>query len=139
MTSDHRKTHQLIWLGLAIVMPILLVLSILGIKEPAFTDSELIVKANVKNKQLVWEDETFTVYLDSENTLGSVQIFLKRPLRSPAPIVYATSSKNSGQAYLGKLDKKGVYNFEIDHTTDGIKIYDALKKEDLTNIKLPWD
>lgn len=139
MTADHRKVHKIIWSVLAFIVPLLIIFSVLGIRKPVLTDADLFIKSPLQKKHLVLENEIVTIFLEKQNTVNTLQIFIKRSLQSPASSVYATSSKNSRDTYLGVVDKKGAYTFNIERSAKGIKIYDELKNEDLINIELPWD
>ncbi len=139
MTSDLRKAHKMIWVVLAILIPILLVSAVLGIPKPAFNDKDLLVNDGVDKEPPVYEDESLTLFLEQDGAEGNLRLFLKKPLPHPSALVYANSSKTPEGTYLGSLDKKGVYQFTVDRSAEEIKIYDAIKKEEITKIALSWD
>ncbi len=139
MNTRQRKKHKIIWLLLLVIVPILLVFTIVNLKEPLFTQNNALGVVKAEAKQIMLENETFTVLLDPKNTDGNLQIFLKKSLESPAPLVYAVSKDMPKDSYIGTLTAKGKYDFKINSTTTSVKIYDAIKKEELLNIPLSWD
>ncbi|MEO0527161.1 MAG: hypothetical protein AAFZ89_08040 [Bacteroidota bacterium] len=139
MTSDLRKTHKILWLILAMTIPILVVLSVLGIREQGLNDNGMSVKNSGDKKELVLENDLFTIYKDKKSVDHQLLVFLKKSLPSPAASVYAISSKGAKGMYLGELDKKGVYHFKIKGAIEGLQIYDEIKKEEITNVALQWD
>lgn len=139
MTSDLRKAHQIIWVVLAILIPVLLASAVLGIPKPAFNDKDLLITDTVDKDPPIYESESITLFLDQNGTEGNLRLFLKRPLPHPSALVYAASSKAAQGTYLGQLNKKGIYEFAVDKSMEEIRIYDAIKKEEITKITLSWD
>ncbi|AXT19122.1 hypothetical protein D7030_14140 [Flavobacteriaceae bacterium AU392] len=140
MTSDLRKVHKIIWIILIIAIPVLIVFSIKSIKEPLFTDSDLkiVSKNNVQNTIL--DNDSFHISVQGKNTsLNMLNIVVKKPLKSASSIVYGTSSDSGKEIYLGVIDKKGIYTFDIDRSIKGLRIYDDIKKIDISNLKLQWE
>lgn len=140
MTSDLRKAHKIIWIILIIAIPVLIVFSIKSIKEPLFTDSDLkiVSKDNVQNTIL--DNDSFHISVQGKNTpLNMLNIVVKKPLKSASSIVYGTSSNSEKEIYLGIIDKKGIYTFDIDKSIKELRIYDDIKKIDISNLKLQWE
>ncbi len=138
MTSELRKIHKIIWLMLIVVVPILIFLSVLGIEKSLLTDGDLSTEISIQNQHIILENDELTIGLEKQNSAYKLRVILKRPLKSPAPIIYGTSSTNT-DIYLGVLDKKGIYTFNVERSLTGIKIYDGLKKEDIIKIEQLWD
>ena len=136
MTFNLRKTHKIVWMLLVILVPVLIVFSILEIKEPLLTDADLVVTKSLAPQKMVFEDVNFRVGVATGEGEDTLQIILKRPLKSASAVVFGITSKGNKQEYLGTIDKKGVYTFRIKKSLKNIKIHDGLKGEDIINIKL---
>lgn len=136
MTSGLRKTHKIIWIVLIIIMPVLIVLSIKSIKEPLLTDGDLSLTPILSGQRIVLDDDSFFIGVKEQNSLNALQIILKKPLKSASSLVYGVLPSEKKDTYLGVLDKKGVYMFEIDKQIRSIRIYDEIKKSDIVNIEL---
>ncbi|WP_025667164.1 superantigen-like protein SSL4 [Aquimarina megaterium] len=136
MTSGLRKTHKIIWIVLIIIMPVLIVLSIKSIKEPLLTDGDLSLTPILSGQRIVLDDDSFFIGIKEQNSLNALQIILKKPLKSASSLVYGVLPSKKKDTYLGVLDKKGVYMFEIDKQIRSIRIYDEIKKSDIVNIEL---
>ncbi|MBG6130069.1 phage terminase large subunit-like protein [Aquimarina sp. EL_43] len=136
MTSGLRKTHKIIWIVLIIIMPVLIVLSIKSIKEPLLTDDDLSLTPILSGQRIVLDDDSFFIGVKEQNSLNALQIILKKPLKSASSLVYGVLPSEKKDTYLGVLDKKGVYMFEIDKQIRSIRIYDEIKKSDIVNIEL---
>ena len=136
MTSGLRKAHKIIWIVLVLIVPVLIVFSVTGIKEPLLTDSDLVLSNYETANQSILEDEHFSISLKVEKTVNKLQIILKRPLKSASAVVFGISSKANKEEYLGTIDRKGVYTFNLRKATKGIRIYDGLKEIEILNIKL---
>jgi hypothetical protein len=135
MTSNLRKAHKLIWIILILTIPVVLVFAVLEIKEPAIDDSDLVL-AEAPVGQMVLDDETFSMSVQKAGESSQLHIILKRPMKSPSAVIYGVSSEAKKEYFLGVIDKKGMYNFELSDGTKGIRIHDAIKEEDIINIEL---
>ncbi|SHJ37330.1 hypothetical protein [Aquimarina spongiae] len=132
MTSGQRKAHKLIWMFLVIAIPVFVIFALKSIKEPFITDSDLSSREEITGK-LILDDAQFQIQLlDKSN----IQIILKRPLKSASSSVYGISSNNESEIFLGVLDKKGIYQFQINPNCKSIKIQDDIKHINLFNIEL---
>lgn len=117
-------------------MPVLIVLSIKSIKEPLLTDDDLSLTPILSGQRIVLDDDSFFIGVKEQNSLNALQIILKKPLKSASSLVYGVLPSEKKDTYLGVLDKKGVYMFEIDKQIRSIRIYDEIKKSDIVNIEL---
>ncbi|MDH7447762.1 hypothetical protein [Aquimarina sp. 2201CG14-23] len=135
MTSGLRKTHKIIWLLLIIVIPILLVLSVNSIKESLLIDGDVTV-SETSGQRTVLDDESFLIGIKELETSNTLQLILKKPLKSASSLVYGVTPSNTDGKYLGTLDKKGVYTFKIDKSIKSIRVYDEIKKNNIVNIEL---
>lgn len=135
MTSNLRKAHKVIWIALAIAVPVLLVFSVLGIQASPLTDAAFREPSQTEEQRQVLDNDDLFIGLTS----NSIQVILKKPLKSPASVAYSVSKTKSEEVYLGTLGKKGIYNFPVDRSVQHIRIYDGLKKDNLLTVTLPWD
>lgn len=139
MTSGLRKTHKIIWLLLALIVPVLIISSVMDYKELFLTDADLVVGSMYANQQTILENENLTINFDKQSGKNRLELILKRPLKNPSAVVFATTADNPKGRYLGSLDKKGIYNFNLQKMDKGIRIYDGIKKADIIDIDLLWD
>lgn len=130
MTTPLRKTHKVLWILLAIIMPILIVFSIGSIKNVLLTDNDVIV--NSTSGETLLENQQFTVSVHKTNRIQTLHIVLKTPLKNASSLVYSTPK----DVLIGTLTKKGIYAFELPLGSNGIRIYDEIKETDILNIAL---
>ncbi|WP_024771797.1 hypothetical protein [Aquimarina macrocephali] len=135
MTSGIRKMHKIIWILLIIIMPVLIILSIKSIKEPLLTDGDVSLTPTLSGQRIIIEDDIFFISIKEQSSFNSLQIILKRPIKSASSLIYGISNHKK-DTYLGTINKKGVYTFEIDKKIRSIRIYDEIKKNDIINIEL---
>jgi len=135
MTSSLRKAHKLIWILLFLTIPVVMVFAVLEIKKPAINDGNLVL-AEALSGQTVLENETFSMSVQKAGKTNQLHVIVKRPLKNPSAVIYGVSSEEKKEYFLGVIDKKGVYSFEMKDSTQGIRIYDAIKEEDIINIEL---
>ncbi len=130
MITSLRKTHKILWMLLAIVMPLLIVLSIGSIKKVLLTDSDVIVNSTSGNTLL--ENQQFTISIHKTNNTLILHVVLKKPLKNASSLVYSTPN----DILIGTITKKGIYDFELPSGSNGIRIYDEIKEIDILNIAL---
>jgi len=135
MTSNLRKAHKLIWIILFLTIPVVLVFAVLEIKKPAINDGDLLL-TEAPVGQMVLDNETFSMSVQKEGESNHLHVILKRPLKNPSAVIYGVSSEDKKEYFLGVIDKKGMYNFELRDGSKGIRIHDAIKEEDIINIEL---
>jgi len=135
MTSNLRKAHKLIWIILFLTIPVVMVFAVLEIKKPAINDGDLLL-AEAPAGQMVLDNETFSMSVQKTEESNQLHVILKRPLKNPSAVIYGISSEDKKEYFLGVIDKKGLYNFELRDGLKGIRIHDAIKEEDIINIEL---
>jgi len=135
MTSNLRKAHKIIWMLLLITIPVVMVLAVLEIKKPAINDDDLVL-SEARLGRLVSENESFSISVGKGGEIDNLQVILKRPLKNPSAVVYGASSEDKKEYFIGVINEKGLYNFQLNKSTKEVRIYDAIKKEDIINIKL---
>ena len=131
MTYVERKIHKLIWIILVIITPIFLVFAATSIKEPFITDTDLKVSNSNKGKIIIQNDQ-LDVYKISDKQL---QVIVKTPIKSASSSVYGVTTTKK-ETFLGTIDKKGIYQFNINSNYSSLKIVDNIKKTNLFNIQL---
>jgi len=135
MTSNLRKAHKLIWIILFLTIPVVMVFAVLEIKKPAINDGNLVL-AEALSGQMVLENDIFSMSVQKTGETNQLHVIVKRPLKNPSAVIYGISSEDKKGYFLGVIDKKGLYSFEMKDSTKGIRIYDAIKEEDIINIEL---
>ncbi len=136
MTSGLRKMHKTMWIMLIVIVPILIFLSIKSIQQPVLTDSDVSLTAKLSGERAIIDNEYFFMSIDEEEDSNTLKLILKKPLKSASSIVYEENINRQNRTFLGVLDKKGIYTFELNKLTESITIYDEIKKNDIINIKL---
>ncbi|MEO1011703.1 MAG: hypothetical protein AAFX53_10390 [Bacteroidota bacterium] len=117
MIASQRKAHKFIWLGIAIVIPILLFFVIRNLDiSPAQT--------TVKGDKIV-----------AKKVGKTVEIKLGRSFVSPSAVVYELNPDGDPEKVLGQLKGAGDYSFEASKGTLGIRVVDEIKKEELFKIE----
>lgn len=136
MTKKLRKAHLYTWLLLIIIIPIVLIFAVLGMKESAIEDGPI---QNIETTAMVTsiDNETFFIGIKEVDTLKTLEVIVKRGIKSPSATVYGMQ-ENSKQL-IGQLNEKRVYSFELSTQFDRILILDNIKTVELLNTKLIWE
>lgn len=135
MTRGLRIAHRYIWLMLLIGIPVLIVLAIKGIEEPIFIDADVNISPKI-SKIIALDDDLFFIGIDKRDSINSLEIIIKKPLKNSSATVYG--NHDNDKTYIGKIDKKGMYKFEVSNRFESITIYDGIKKVEILNQKLKW-
>ena len=136
MTSGQRKVHKIIWLLLAIIIPLIMIFSVKDLTDLSSTNNQKFQKINSKEKSLNgFENELIkaTVY---EKYL---EIILKSTLKSASSVVYEMDVEGEKTNIIGQLTSAGLYKFNINKIPKGIIVYDELKKTSITKFLFKWD
>ena len=120
MIAKQRKTHLYVWLGIAVLLPVLM---ILAIKDLDFTTTSA---ANAVQESPV------TIELMGQ----SLKLQLTTPLKSSSSVVYEMRADGSRGMVLGQLEGKGNYEFQVTQGTKGIYVMDMIKNVELLKIEL---
>ena len=136
MTKKLRKIQLYSWLLLIIIIPIILVFTVLGIKESAINDGPI---ESVKTSAMVAsvDNETFFIGIKKVNALTTLEVIVKRSIKSPSATLYGTY-KNKKQV-IGQLNEKGRYSFELPAHFERLLILDNIKTVELLNTDLRWE
>ncbi len=119
MIAGQRKAHKYIWIGIAVVLPLLM---FLAIKDLDFTSART-------------SDASGELPVSFSLSGQSLKIQVDTPLKSTASLVYEMYTDGSRGNILGQLEGRGSYEFLISPGTKGIYIMDAIKKEELFKIE----
>ena len=136
MTSGQRKVHKIIWLLLAIIIPLIMIFAVKDLNILSSKNNQQFQKTNSKEKILnAYENELIkaTVY---ENY---VEIILKSTLKSASSVVYEMDFEGKKTNIIGQLTTAGLYKFNINKKPKGILIFDELKKVSITKFSFKWD
>ena len=139
MTSGLRKAHKFMWLFLGALGMVLIVASIKSVKQSLPLDKNISAVEPVEGFHIVQDNADWLIQIKEATPKNKVDIIVKRPLKSASTGVYTTSSNQEREAFLGSMDKKGVYSFEVDKTVTNIQLFDAIKNTTIQNIELSWE
>jgi len=123
MIRPLRKYHFFIWRMVAVVIPVIFILSL------------LLRPDSISNYDQVKNDFSFDVK-KLTNSTAQVTVELKNPLQVPSCLVYISS--NSKDVLLGEVTHRGAYRFEIpvDQENITVKLYDAIHKKEIMRTEL---
>lgn len=133
MIKTQRKAHRAIWWLMALVLPVLIVLSIArmpkapilpsGVEQVQDSQGEVLKKVDTEYiKMIVWGEGTIAKQLE---------IQVKAPLQAASALVYV-----NGDEVLGQVGKVGTYHFAIANAPKSITVRDVLKNRELLTIEL---
>ena len=113
MIGSQRKVHRLIWLVMAVILPVLLFFATKDLEfgSKPYQDQEQLEVKLTKNK--------------------TVLIELKKPFPNASSVIYEVDSNGNLGKLLGQFQGMGTYEFELSDTASGIAVVDKLKN---TNI-----
>lgn len=146
MTPSLRKYHHQVWFFMAGFLPLLFVAAVVVIPErqpdPQFQSYQ---PSALLNLMASVEGEIFTVRLRSapEDSLRQLEILVKKPLSSPATLVYISPKKDvkpEDSVLLGELSSVGEYRFnlgETQHFTQTfVRLFDPIKNQIIQDFEL---
>ncbi|MEP0263037.1 hypothetical protein [Dokdonia sp.] len=139
MTSGLRKAHKIIWIVLGLLGAVLIVLSINSVKQPFLTDSDASIATITEGVHTIEDNTQFYMSIEEQANSNKLQIVLKTPLKSASTVVYTLTPDHKKGAFLGTIDKKGLYAFDIDKSIKKIQLYDGIKNNEIRNIDLSWE
>lgn len=139
MTSGLRKAHKIIWLVLGILGVVLIVLSVKSVKQSLDIDRDISVIKKPTTEHTITDNADWYIAVEELTDTNVIQIVVKRPLKSASTGVYEMSSNQERGAFIGTMDKKGLYTFKLDKTVKKIQLFDAIKNDVIQNIDLSWD
>lgn len=116
MIKPLRKYHFILWRGLAIVLPLMFVLSI-------------VFRPTSIEKQSDTEDFSWKINAASDS-IWIVSVSVKNPLQYPSCLVYAESGTQ--KVLLGQLEGVGDYSFKLPFQEGRIQFFDAIHQKEIT-------
>ncbi len=129
MTSGLRKTHLIMWLMIAVISPIILIITIKNLN--IFDSESVIVLSNTNQKKVLVEDDFFKISLDDLSENHSIEIIVKKPLKASETSVFSLNKKGEKDLFLGQITTTGVYTFKCNQVS-GIAFFDTIKNEFIT-------
>ena len=139
MTSGLRKVHKFMWLFLGALGIVLIVASIKSVKQSFPLDNDLSAIEPVEGFHTIQDNADWLIHIKEATPKNTLEIIVKRPLKSASTGVYAATSDQERGSFLGSMDKKGLYTFEVDKTVTNIQLFDAIKNTTIQNIALSWE
>jgi hypothetical protein len=134
MTSGQRKAHRYIWLVLAILIPIIIGVSVKDLS--IFSTEEHLEIVSTNNSKTILktvENELVKVSIVEQDSITTVEIILKKPLKHPSSSVFTVKNDKRGY-FIGQLNSVGIYNFKVTTIPKGIIVYDDIKETKITKI-----
>ena len=131
MNLKLQKRHRLIWVLLAILLPIGFVSAYLVIPSPTTQP----YKATV-SEAVIGEDNLASVHYNS--TTSSLQVVLKKALTTPSTTLFLSNDETITNATLiGSLSSKKAYAFSLPKALSNTHLlfYDGIKQEVYHHIK----
>lgn len=132
MIRAQRKRHRSIWVAMAITLPVLVALAVMGTpKAPGQTQVSM---QSAANGSILKEVDTKDVKVNIRGAgqkPTQLEVVVKVPLKAASAMVYL----KNGEA-LGQVGKRGVYRFPIKNMPLAISIKDLIKDQELLTIEL---
>ncbi len=119
MIAKQRRAHRYIWIGIAVVLPIAMILAVKDL-DFSTTDSP---KASGG------------LPVSISLTGQSVHIQVHTPLKSTFSLVYEMQADGSRGKVLGQLEGRGAYDFLVSRGTKGIYVVDPIKNVELLKME----
>ena len=135
MTSGQRKAHLTFWLIIVIVVPLLVFFSIRDLDLTNSKPDSFPIMESARQSIASAENELVKASIFEIDSVRSIEIILKSPLKNPSSIVYAMQSGQATGPVIGQITVVGIYNFSISELPEGLLIYDELKKVEITKLK----
>lgn len=131
MNAGQRKAHKTIWIILVIVLPIVMYLSVSHRSNIAL-ESETSKKDRTlaTGDDYIHENELIRVIASN----GQLHLQLLQPVKSAATLIYALDKDGNSEQLLGQLSDSRNYVFSISEDIAGIKLFDPLKKTEITKL-----
>lgn len=139
MINTLRKRHRNVWLGIALLIPIALIMAVTSTpKFPVdnWLNSEVLVPASIlKEYQLPGIKVNLR---GEENKVQVLEIALLVPLKSASSEVIIVNNQEQSVS-LGQIGATGVYHFKLNGKVEDwktLKINDYIKNEEINSISL---
>ena len=118
MMASQRKAHRFIWLGMALVIPVLLYFA-------------------VRNLTFIHPtaDAPPSEILNAKLGAGEITITLNRSFKSASAVVYGFNKEGRLGSPLGQLLEAGTYSFKTSDGMIGFVVVDMIKEQELYKVK----
>ncbi|MBO0322261.1 hypothetical protein J0X14_08140 [Muricauda sp. CAU 1633] len=131
------KTHRIIWLSIAIIVPGLLFLSI---ENLSFQNIDVPTSDRPQSeyeKVLKSKENRFLIasIVHVQDNKMQLDVTVKKSLEYPTLTLYAIGENGDRNKLIGQIGSKGTYRFTIEDNINGILLYDALKKITVTKFE----
>ncbi|MFA8449176.1 MAG: hypothetical protein ACEPOW_00610 [Bacteroidales bacterium] len=117
MIKRLRNRHRRWWQIWTILLPLLFILAI--VYTPRFYTQELVVKELPTPLEYIvkmYEGDNYKINIRSDEAGAfQLELFLKEPLKLPAPLMYV-SYLNKKDVLLGNTGQKGLYRWPVADT-----------------------
>ena len=131
MTSGQRKAHKIVWVLIAIAIPILVFFSVKNL-DFSITKKKANLFKRMPNADALKtvENETFKVSL----FLDSTEIIVKSTLKASSAVVYTINESGEKGNALGQVSTVGIYTFKTISSIQGIIIFDEIKEVEIIKL-----
>jgi hypothetical protein len=131
------KMHRIIWLSIAIIVPVLLFLSIRNLNFQNTDAQTLDSPQSEHGKVLKSKENKFLIasIVQIQDNQMQLDVRVKKPLEYPTLIIYTLGESGDRNKLIGQIGSKGKYRFTIGDNINGILLYDALKKITVTKLE----
>ena len=148
MNPRLRNRHLYIWLGLALLLPLLGAAVLFQLPASSYATSEISSGSLMELSHTLEESasEEFTVSVGSESpgATTDLQIAIKEALQQPAAWVYVSPQSEievEEAVLLGPIGERGVFQFELDSLSSQweplfVTIYDGIHQQITHQIEL---
>ncbi|NER14606.1 hypothetical protein GWK08_14215 [Leptobacterium flavescens] len=136
MTSDLRKRHLIMWIGIIAIIPALMVIAVINI--PNYPKDNQLSKGLTVNGETVLktvEAESLRLRLLELRSGTFLEVQVLQPLKSSSTAVYALNNDLSQGVFIGQIGSKGPYRFPAAGNLSGISVFDTIKEEEITKIQ----
>ncbi len=133
MNAKQRKVHFYTWLFLILAVPVLIFFAVKDLSFNSFNQKSL--TNSIPNSEYAVktvENDLIKVFV-YKNKLA---IEVKTTVKSASTLLYTIDTKENKDMLLGQITTPGSYNFSIEKLPAGIILYDTLKDELITKLKL---
>ncbi|NAS31316.1 hypothetical protein GTQ40_10065 [Flavobacteriaceae bacterium R38] len=136
MTSNLRRRHLFMWIGILVILPVLMILAIINI--PKFPVNDQLVEIASSNKGAVLKTaitDNVELKLIEAASKKILEIQILQPLKASSATVHILNDDLSKGDFIGQISAKGIYKFPIEKEINGISIFDHIKGEEITKIQ----
>lgn len=130
MTPVLRKIHGVVWLCLAILLPLGWLAAIFAIPAPVY--QQPIRPDQPQALPVLMEthssgDFVFNCRRDDSGTRHQLEIFIKKPQNNPGTQVFEQVASNTPDRLLGTIQTRGIYRFDLTAIPDSGSLIIILK------------